>query len=444
MPSLSLTNYNMGLLNQQNKNRDLVGEMLAGTNPNAGIKNYSGNKLMPLVSPNVGGQPTPMPMINNTLVPTGVTYPNVKDPNAKGKLGMGVKLSDTITNSEPDVPINPKVVSYLTSKYKSNSKSESQPKTEDKQELPQMPLEQETPDDPENSKLSKILAIVGGGLSSYGSGLLGHGTGAAGQQMMNTINTIRERDKETDLKNPKSRESIHARNLAKQLYGEQYKVDPNLTALQFRESSPLLDNLYARTFKQQESEKDRAFKEKQFNAENSKDWARINMQKEAMGIRSSGGGTSSGRASAGKAGKPFDLDKEQEKRLTLARDIQQSYKELAEVQKKGSPLTDLFDPERSKKIEILKNRILDQESVLRGQGQLEQGIRKEYAGALDPGYTESRETAAKRNEQLGNEYTKKIVNELAQQTGMAVAADDETGEMWLINPETKEKVRRIK
>ena len=96
------------------------------------------------------------------------------------------------------------------------------------------------------------------------------------------------------------------------------------------------------------------------------------------------------------------------------------------------------------KIEILKNRILDQESVLRGQGQLEQGIRKQYAGALDPGYTESRETAAKRNEQLGNEYTKKIVNELAQQTGMAVAADDETGEMWLINPETKEKVRRIK
>lgn len=443
MPSLSSVQQN-GLNNPYAKKRDIIGEMLAGANvaPN-GQKTYSGNQLMPLVNKNVTGQPTALPNIGMNLVPTGVVFPSTKSNKGAGL----AKIANMIPKDET-APTNPKVKEYLTQKYSSKTTSKGEaPKAEDKPNLPvKEDYELETGEDQANERLSKILAIIGGGLSSYGSGLLGQGTTASGNQMMSTINSIKEREKEINFNNPKSRESVHARNLAKQLYGQDYKVDPNLTAAQFRESSPMLDNLYSRTFKQQESEKDRAFKEKQFNSENSKDWARINMQKEAMGMRSSGGGggTSSGRASAGKAGKPFDLDKEQEKRLTLAKDIQQSYKELAEVQKKGSPLTDLFDPERSKKIEILKNRILDQESVLRGQGQLEQGIRKQYAGALDPGYTESRETAAKRNEQLGNEYTKKIVNELAQQTGMAVAADDETGEMWLINPETKEKVRRIK
>lgn len=300
MPSLSLIPQN-GLNNPYTKKRDLIGEMLAGANvaPN-GQKTYSGSQLMPLVNKNVTGQPTALPNIN--LVPTGVVFPSTKS-----NKGAGLAKIANIIPKEETPATNPKVKEYLTQKYSSKTTSKGEaPKAEDKPNLPlKQEIDLEKGEDQANERLSRILALVGGTAQAYGQGLLGQGTLGATQNMSQNFNTIKEREQETNFTNPKSRESVHARNLAKQLYGQDYKVDPNLTAQQFRESSPMLDNLYSRTFKQQESEKDRAFKEKQFNSENTKDWARINMQKESMGMRSSGGGgggTSSGRAS-GASGK---------------------------------------------------------------------------------------------------------------------------------------------
>ena len=302
MPSLSSVQQN-GLNNPYAKKRDIIGEMLAGANvaPN-GQKTYSGNQLMPLVNKNVTGQPTALPNIGMNLVPTGVVFPSTKSNKGAGL----AKIANMIPKDET-APTNPKVKEYLTQKYSSKTTSKGEaPKTEDKPNLPvKQEIDLEKGEDQANERLSRVLALIGGTAQAYGQGLLGQGTLGATQNMSQNFNTIKEREQETNFNNPKSRESVHARNLAKQLYGQDYKVDPNLTAAQFRESSPMLDNLYSRTFKQQESEKDRAFKEKQFNSENSKDWARINMQKEAMGARSSGGGgggTSSGRAS-GASGK---------------------------------------------------------------------------------------------------------------------------------------------
>ena len=299
MPSLSLIPQN-GLNNPYAKKRDVIGEMLAGANvtPN-GQKTYSGNLLMPLVNKNVTGQPTALPNIGMNLVPTGVVFPSTKS-----NKGAGLAKIATMIPKDETSPTNPKVKEYLSQKYSSKTTSKGEaPKTEDKPNLPvKQEIDLEKGEDQANERLSRVLALIGGTAQAYGQGLLGQGTLGATQNMSQNFNTIKEREQETNFNNPKSRESVHARNLAKQLYGQDYKVDPNLTAAQFRESSPMLDNLYSRTFKQQESEKDRAFKEKQFNSENSKDWARINMQKEAMGMRSSGGGTSSGRAS-GASGK---------------------------------------------------------------------------------------------------------------------------------------------
>ena len=333
MPSLSLIPQN-GLNNPYAKKRDVIGEMLAGANvaPN-GQKTYSGNQLMPLVNKNVTGQPTALPNIGMNLVPTGVVFPSTKSNKGAGL----AKIANMIPKDET-APTNPKVKEYLTQKYSSKTTSKGEaPKTEDKPNLPvKQEIDLEKGEDQANERLSKILAIVGGGLSSYGSGLLGQGTTASGNQMMNTINSIKEREKEINFNNPKSRESVHARNLAKQLYGQDYKVDPNLTAAQFRESSPMLDNLYSRTFKQQESEKDRAFREKQFNSENSKDWARINMQKEAMGARSSGGGggTSSGRASGG-SGKEKEPKEFERKAAGFFNEMQNANNVITQLENSG-------------------------------------------------------------------------------------------------------------
>lgn len=316
MPSLSLIPQN-GLNNPYAKKRDVIGEMLAGANvaPN-GQKTYSGSQLMPLVNKNVTGQPTALPNIGMNLVPTGVVFPSTKSNKGAGL----AKIANMIPKDET-APTNPKVKEYLTQKYSSKTTSKGEaPKAEDKPNLPvKQEIDLEKGEDQANERLSRVLALIGGTAQAYGQGLLGQGTLGATQNMSQNFNTIKEREQETNFNNPKSRESVHARNLAKQLYGQDYKVDPNLTAAQFRESSPMLDNLYSRTFKQQESEKDRAFKEKQFNSENSKDWARINMQKEAMGARSSGGGgggTSSGRASGG-----AKQDKPNAKQASTARDI---------------------------------------------------------------------------------------------------------------------------
>lgn len=192
MPSLSSVQQN-GLNNPYAKKRDIIGEMLAGANvaPN-GQKTYSGNQLMPLVNKNVTGQPTALPNIGMNLVPTGVVFPSTKSNKGAGL----AKIANMIPKDET-APTNPKVKEYLTQKYSSKTTSKGEaPKAEDKPNLPvKEDYELETGEDQANERLSKILAIVGGGLSSYGSGLLGQGTTASGNQMMNTITALRKEKK---------------------------------------------------------------------------------------------------------------------------------------------------------------------------------------------------------------------------------------------------------
>lgn len=116
-----------------------------------------------------------------------------------------------------------------------------------KQQMP-IPDVQETPEAGANERLNKWLAILGGGMVAGGGG-----QGAA--QMTSNLDAIRSREIETDLNNPKSKESIHARQLAKKMYGDQYEVNPNLTAKQFKEASPVMGELYERTYKQRQDEK---------------------------------------------------------------------------------------------------------------------------------------------------------------------------------------------
>lgn len=128
-----------------------------------------------------------------------------------------------------------------------NLNSQTPQATPQKQQMP-IPEAQETPEKGSNEKLNKWLAILGGGMVAGGGG-----QGAA--QMFHNLDTIRAREIETDLNNPMSKESIHARQLAKKMYGDQYEVNPKLTARQFKEASPVMDELYNRTYQQRQEEK---------------------------------------------------------------------------------------------------------------------------------------------------------------------------------------------
>lgn len=208
--------------------------------------------------------------IGRLPLPTGNASGKLPMPrgDASGKLPLGDGGGMPI---EPmgDPQINPQVKNYLLNKRNvvnqpisqakpgfdmggdlqemQNLNSQTPQAMPQKQQMP-IPEIQEKPEAGSNERLNKWLAILGGGLVAGGGG-----QGAA--QMMSNLDAIRAREIETDSNNPNSKESIHARQLAKKLYGDQYEVNPNLTARQFKEASPVMNELYERTYKQRQEEK---------------------------------------------------------------------------------------------------------------------------------------------------------------------------------------------
>lgn len=175
---------------------------------------------------------------------TGLEEPKKKiDPNL---------LKGLLVQKQPEpvpapVKINPDVKKYVLKKKEEKKPDTNLASAMTAKDIPEI----EKPDAGANSSTSKWLAILGGGLSSAGAGLMGRGAEGANAQMMQNIDEIKNRDIETDLNNPKSSHSIHARELAKQVFGSKVKINPNMTAKQFRESSPIMQHMFDNSFRQE-------------------------------------------------------------------------------------------------------------------------------------------------------------------------------------------------
>lgn len=179
---------------------------------------------------------------------------------------------------QPQKQISPIVKNYVAKKYGKKSPdlsadldeiSEFTKNKKPTQEVPtkqNLPIEeiQEKPEESNFNYLPRIMATIGAGLSSYGAGLQGRGSEGINRQLSDQFEYFTRKEKERDFNNPKSSESIHARSLAKKLWGDSYNVDNNLTAAQFKEASPVMSELYDRTFKTKQIDKaDKRYKSEQ-------------------------------------------------------------------------------------------------------------------------------------------------------------------------------------
>lgn len=319
---------------------------------------------------------------------TMLSAPNKKPIIAKDKLGqINLGNANTVADIKPpkQIDIKPKDVKNIS------------------KQVAQSIVEKKAAEDPSwferNKKgLRDAGIILAGGLASLGEGIKGGNQAAANQQMAQNLNAAKMGDQQELLDDPNSEESKQARALFGQLYGSKVKLPENLTASQFSAQSPVFDKI---------------------------------LQRKLMEMRSS----------APKAVGAPKIAESSEKNLRLAKQLQSDYNDLANLQAKVGNET--FGTPEKQKMDLLKNRIIESESVLSGQGALEQGIREQKTGLLDVGTFEGRKAASDRNKKSGQSYYFNEAKNLADQTGMDLDQDEKTGKLYLVDPNTGQRVRAL-
>lgn len=317
---------------------------------------------------------------------TTLGAPKQKVNITKDKLGqINLGTANTVADILPP-KTNDKVKKYLESKGKLKSE-------------PETPVASE-PFFSDNTKktLRDAGILLSGGLASLGEGIKGGNQVAANAAIGQNLQAAQMGDEQKLLDDPNSDYSKQARSLFTQLYGTKVKPPENMTAAQFSAQSPVFDKI---------------------------------LQRKIMEMR----------ASAPKQATTPKIAESSEKNLRLAKQLQNDYAELGALQAKVGNET--FGTPEKQKMDLLKNRIIESESVLSGQGALEQGIREQKTGLLDVGTFEGRQEAANRNKKQGQNYYFNEAKNLADQTGMDLDQDEKTGKLYLVDPATGQRVRAL-
>ena len=91
--------------------------------------------------------------------------------------------------------------------------------------------------------ISRALALIGGGMSSYGTALRGGDTSGVAKNMIGTLNEISGRKDERAMNDPNSPISIEARNYMKKMLPDQ-PINEKLSAKQIFGISPYIQKMY--------------------------------------------------------------------------------------------------------------------------------------------------------------------------------------------------------